>query len=558
MRTKRLTTETDLAAELLRSGGLVALPTETVYGLGANGLDEAAVAKIFAAKGRPNDNPLILHIASAEELPLYCADIPELAYRLTDAFWPGALTLVLKRRPVVPDAVTAGLGTVAMRCPDHALTLAVIAAAGLPIAAPSANVSGRPSPTTAAHVLEDMNGKIDAIVDGGTCTIGVESTILDLTTTPPHLLRPGGVSVEEIEALIGPIDTQTRAVGAAETPVAPGMKYRHYAPRAPMTLLVGDAAQTAAYIAAEAQTADGILCFAEFAPRLAAFSHVIGMGRIGHSEEQARIIFDALRRFDALAVPHIYAQCPAETALGLAVVNRLKKAAKTIVTMPEPLAERKNESMKIIGLTGGSGTGKTTALHAMTALGAYPIDCDALYHRLLAEDAALRQALVDRFGATVAKPDGGIDRVALGAIVFGDEAARRDLGGVTGSFIKPAIYAEIAKARAAGAPAAVIDAIGLIEGGYTALADRNIAITAPLEVRHARIMQRDAFLTEETAWARLRSQKSDDFFREMCDYVLENSGTEESRPAFEAQVQALYRDILSEGETNCGQEKGSV
>ena len=206
--------------------------------------------------------------------------------------------------------------------------------------------------------------------------------------------------------------------------------------------------------------------------------------------------------------------------------------------------------MKIIGLTGGSGTGKTTALHAMTALGAYPIDCDALYHRLLAEDAALRQALVDRFGATVANPDGGIDRVALGAIVFGDEAARKDLSGVTGAFIKPAILAEIARAGAAGAPAVIIDAIGLIEGGYTALADRSIAITAPMEVRHARILRRDAFLTEETAWARLRSQKSDDFFREMCDYVLENGGTEESRPTFEAQVQALYRDILSEGETN--------
>ena len=205
--------------------------------------------------------------------------------------------------------------------------------------------------------------------------------------------------------------------------------------------------------------------------------------------------------------------------------------------------------MKIIGLTGGSGTGKTTALHAMTALGAYPIDCDALYHRLLAEDAALRQALVERYGSTVAKPDGGIDRIALGAIVFGDESARRDLGVVTGSFIMAGIHAEIEKGRAQGAPAAIIDAIGLIESGCAALADRNIAITAPMEIRHARIMKRDSFLTEETAWARLRSQKSDDFFRETCDYVLENSGTEEQRPAFQAQVQALYRSILNEGET---------
>jgi|GEM_PF-1688399 dephospho-CoA kinase len=203
--------------------------------------------------------------------------------------------------------------------------------------------------------------------------------------------------------------------------------------------------------------------------------------------------------------------------------------------------------MKIIGLTGGSGTGKTTALHAMTALGAYPIDCDELYHRLLAEDAALRQALVDRFGGTVANEHGGIDRLALGAIVFGDESARKDLGQVTNSFIVNAIHAEIAKGEAAGAPAVIIDAIGLVESGCAALAHRNIAITAPMEVRHARILQRDAFLTEETAWARLRAQKNDDFFREHCDYVLDNGGTEESKPAFAAQVQALYRDILNEG-----------
>ena len=335
MKTRKLTNEIILAAELLRSGGLVALPTETVYGLGANGLDETAVAKIFAAKGRPNDNPLILHIASAEELPLYCAEIPPVAYRLAAAFWPGALTLVLWRKPIVPDAVTAGLGTVAVRCPDHPLTLAVIAAAGVPVAAPSANTSGRPSPTTAAHVLEDMEGKIDAVLDGGACHIGVESTILDLTTNPPHLLRPGGVSVEDIQAVIGSIDTCTKAVGSAETPVAPGMKYRHYAPRAPMTLLTGSAAQTAAHIAAQAGEQDGILCFGEFAPQFAAFPHVITMGRMGHSEEQAHVIFGALRRFDALAVPHIYAQCPEETALGLAVVNRLKKAAKAVVELPQ-------------------------------------------------------------------------------------------------------------------------------------------------------------------------------------------------------------------------------
>ena len=175
------------AARLLRGGGLVALPTETVYGLGANGLDPEAVGRIFAAKGRPQDNPLILHVPSADWLDRYCLDIPPLARRLAERFWPGPLTLILRRRPVVPDATTGGLDTVGVRCPDHPVTRDIIRRAGVPVAAPSANTSGRPSCTTAAHVLEDMDGRIDAVVDGGGCTVGVESTILDLTADPPRL-----------------------------------------------------------------------------------------------------------------------------------------------------------------------------------------------------------------------------------------------------------------------------------------------------------------------------------------------------------------------------------
>ena len=188
---KEIEDKISAAAKILREGGLVAIPTETVYGLGANGLDPAAVRRIFAVKGRPQDNPLILHVTGAQWLPRYCADIPPMAYVLARKFWPGPLTMILKRQPLVPDQTTAGLDTVGVRCPNHPVTLAIIREAGVPIAAPSANVSGRPSCTTAQDVMEDVGGRIDGLVDGGPCMLGVESTVLDLTCTPPRLLRPG-------------------------------------------------------------------------------------------------------------------------------------------------------------------------------------------------------------------------------------------------------------------------------------------------------------------------------------------------------------------------------
>ena len=220
---KEIEDKISAAAKLLREGGLVAVPTETVYGLGANGLDGEAVKKIFAAKGRPQDNPLILHVTGAQWLPRYCAEVPPLAYVLARKFWPGPLTMILKRRDIVPNETTAGLDTVGVRCPNHPVTLAIIREAGVPIAAPSANTSGRPSCTTAQDVLEDMDGKIDGVVDGGPCTVGVESTILDLTCDPPRLLRPGGLPLEDLERLIGHIDVDkavTRALGEGERPPA--------------------------------------------------------------------------------------------------------------------------------------------------------------------------------------------------------------------------------------------------------------------------------------------------------------------------------------------------
>ena len=334
MDTKYLTQQNiDLAARILRDGGLVGIPTETVYGLGANGLDPQAVKGIFQAKGRPQDNPLILHIPTAQWLERYCKNIPETAYILAEKYWPGPMTMVLERKNIVPDVVTANLDTVGLRCPAHDLCRAIIAAADVPVAAPSGNTSGRPSPTTAQHMLEDMNGKIDAIVDGGASDVGVESTIIDLTCTPPRLLRPGGVTLEQLREVLGEVEVDpavTRLMGAGEQPRAPGMKYRHYAPKAPVTVVAGDPAKGAAYIASHSGAQDGIICFGEFVGLFgaqAAQNHVMDLGPASDKEEQARHIFEALRAFDHTDVTAIWAQCPDTDGIGLAIANRLNKAA---------------------------------------------------------------------------------------------------------------------------------------------------------------------------------------------------------------------------------------
>jgi len=317
------------AAAIIRDGGLLGIPTETVYGLGADALNEDACLHIFEAKGRPQDNPLIIHVADAGWLPRYCKDIPDSAYALARHFWPGPLTMILPKNELVPLRTTGGLDTVGVRCPDHPLTLEIIRRAGVPIAAPSGNTSGRPSPTTAQHMVEDMWGKIDGIVDGGPCGVGVESTIIDLTCQPPRLLRPGGLPLEALEAVLGEVavDKAVRSkLAEGERPKAPGMKYRHYAPKAPVTVVTGDPDRSKAYILQHLQPKSGVICFHEY---VSAFSgHVVhDLGHVGDKAEQARHVFDALRTFDNTDVCEIWAQCPDDSGLGLAVGNRLKKAA---------------------------------------------------------------------------------------------------------------------------------------------------------------------------------------------------------------------------------------
>lgn len=318
-----------IAADIIKNGGLVALPTETVYGLGANGLDERAVAKIFVAKGRPQDNPLILHVADSSQIDAICHDIPPAARRLAELFWPGPLTMVLPAREIVPKGTTAGLSTVAVRCPDHALTREIIRLAGVPIAAPSANLSGTPSTTTAEHVRHDHDGKIDAIVDGGPCRVGVESTIVDMTEQPPRLLRPGGITPEQLKDALGEITVDkavTAQIDKDAVVKAPGMKYRHYAPKAPVVIVSGSPEAAARYIRRHYAPGQRVLCFRE---ELGLYE---GCNPLSYGEESdpatlSAGLFDALRKLDTPEVTKVYARCPVGGGIAYAVQNRLKKAA---------------------------------------------------------------------------------------------------------------------------------------------------------------------------------------------------------------------------------------
>ncbi len=330
------------AADLLRSGSVVAFPTETVYGLGANALDAKAVLGIFAAKERPADNPLIIHIAERGELAGLTDGVPEVAERLMSAFWPGALTLVFRKSTAVPDAVTAGLETVGIRMPVHPVALRLLRLARVPVAAPSANRSGRPSPTTAAHVMDDMDTRIPMIVDGGPCQVGVESTVLDVTVEPPMILRPGGVTREMIEAVIGPVSLDPHLLGGTEKPRSPGMKYTHYAPKAPMTLYVGAPEAVGRMLAADAMRLCsegkkvGVLCTVESKPLYAEGGTrkknegsitAISTGLRKNPASIAAGVFSVLRRFDTLGVEVILAEGFPETGVGHAIMNRLRKAA---------------------------------------------------------------------------------------------------------------------------------------------------------------------------------------------------------------------------------------
>lgn len=340
------------AAEILKQGGLVAFPTETVYGLGGNGLDKEAAKKIYAAKGRPSDNPLILHVSSIEEVIPLVKALPEKAKKLMEAFWPGPLTLVLPKSDIVPKESTGGLETVALRSPENALTLALIRACGFPIAGPSANLSGRPSPTEASHVLEDLGGRIEGILEDGAVGIGVESTIVDLSEDCPTLLRPGAITIEDLEEVLGEkvaIDPTLLGKSMEEgfIPKAPGMKYRHYAPKAEMILFKKKKEEENGLRSGQEDIAKSILSYGakelsdcperkiwilcgEDTASLYEGDSRLTVQILGRREEPLSMthnLFRLLRQADEEGVELILGECYSEEGVGFALMNRMKKAA---------------------------------------------------------------------------------------------------------------------------------------------------------------------------------------------------------------------------------------
>lgn len=323
-----------LAASLLQKGELVAFPTETVYGLGANALNEQAVSMIFAAKERPADNPLIVHISDVADLTPLCHPT-EKARKLMDAFWPGPLTLLLKKRAAVPNVTTAGLDTVAVRMPSHPVARALLSACGCPVAAPSANRSGRPSPTRAEHVMEDMAGRIPLVLDGGPCDVGLESTVVDMTREIPLVLRPGGVTPEMLGSVIGPVEVAgsiLRPIKPDEPAPSPGMRHRHYAPQGSLTLVSGSPENVirACKRLYDDSIREGksacILSLSEHIPAYGA-RHVQDIGSIDHPEVVAARLFDVLRRMDREGIQCIFSEVVEASGLGLAIMNRLGRAA---------------------------------------------------------------------------------------------------------------------------------------------------------------------------------------------------------------------------------------
>ncbi len=319
--------QTDQAAKIIKNGGLVAIPTETVYGLAADALNGKAVAKIFEAKGRPMDNPLIVHIADVSQVDRLVSEFPPKAQKLARTFWPGPLTIILPKSEIIPDEVSAGLDTVAIRLPLHKTARELIAKSS-PLAAPSANLSGSPSPTNARHVAQDMNGRIDAIIEGGECEVGVESTVITLATDPPRLLRPGGITVEQLREVIGEVeidDAVLHPLAKGQKAASPGMKYKHYSPKANVILLRGNSGLFADYINARRTENAVVLCYTEDLGFLKL--PCIPMGKSNDYAQHAHKLFASLRIADDGGFATVYAHCPGTKGEELAVYNRIIRAA---------------------------------------------------------------------------------------------------------------------------------------------------------------------------------------------------------------------------------------
>lgn len=499
----------ETAGSILKNGGLVVIPTETVYGLAADALNAEAVAEIYKAKGRPGDNPLIVHISSLDQLPPLVAEIPESALRLAEAFWPGPLTMILPKSDRIPRQTSGGLDTVAIRFPAHPTAQAVIRAAGVPLAAPSANLSGKPSPTSFHHVKEDLNGRVDAIMDGGDCAVGVESTVVALTGETARILRPGGITRRQLEEVLGHVEIDPAVVSplaAGQQAASPGMKYKHYSPLADITIIDSSPDDFIEFV--NRRPDSFALCFDEDAARLQI--PFVSYGTRYDGRTQAHRLFSALHELDERGAQTVYARIPSKNGVGLAVYNRLVRSAGFQLLNPA--------GCYVLGLTGPSGSGKTTVGHVLENLGCFVVDCDAVSRQPGVYDEDCLKELQKAFGSDMIE-DGKLARKKLAQAAFSSEENRQKLNAITHPRILARVREIVAAARRAGERLIVLDAPTLFESGLDRKCARILAVTAGEETRLRRIKARDG-LSDEDARRRMAAQQIPAFYLSRADHVI--------------------------------------
>ncbi|MDE5965202.1 MAG: threonylcarbamoyl-AMP synthase [Eubacterium sp.] len=522
METKILSTseyDIALAGKIIEEGGLVAFPTETVYGLGADALNDEAVKSIYVAKGRPSDNPLIVHIAEKDDIKPLVKEVTPKAQALIDKFFPAPLTIILPKSEKVGNVVSGGLDTVAVRMPENETARELIKASGCPVAAPSANTSGLPSPTKAKYVIDDMSGKIDAIIDGGDCEFGVESTVITLATETPTILRPGAVTKEMIEAVIGKVEVAKAVLEGMqndEVAASPGMKYKHYAPKARVFIVNADKEGYEEFVNSKQDCF--ALCFEDdnvIIPK-------VTFGKENDDLSQAKELFDALRQLDEMGAKKVYARIPNTTGVGMAVYNRLIRAAAfSIIDLTKPF---------FIGLTGPSGAGKGYVCKYLTELGFNIINSDNIVKNIYESNSPLLDKLADIFGNDIIK-DNKLDRKRLGEIVFNDSKRLELLN----SIVHPEV---IAQCEQLAKPLSVLDAPQLFEAKAKNKCNVIITVMADKELRAKRITERDG-ISNEKALERINAQLSEEYYINNADYIIYNNGED-----IKTQIDNILEDIL--------------
>ena len=499
------------AVELLKNNQVVGMPTETVYGLAGNAYSEEAVKRIFEAKGRPQDNPLIVHISEFSEIYDLVSEVPEIAKKLAEKFWPGPLTMILPKSEKVPLCVTAGLPSVAVRCPSHPVARNLIKYSGLPIAAPSANISGKPSPTNAEHVFSDLNGKIPLVIDGGESEEGVESTVISLCGETPKLLRPGNVTLTELESVCGKVlvdDAVLNPLKDGEKVSSPGMKYKHYSPNAVVTILKGDYKSFCDYVNKNKTSDTYAMVFDGEGENLDV--KFITYGNKNDYRSLSNHLFDCLRELDSLGAKECFVRCPDETTDDLAVLNRLLRAAAFKVI---------DLNKVLLGLTGKTGAGKSTVSRYLKDKGAYIIDGDIVAREILVDNPILLDTLAKNFGEDILE-NGALNRKKLAEKAFATPEKTALLNSIMHPAINDKIQSEANEAFKTH-DVVIVDAAAIIESGYADTCDKLIVVTAPEEIRKERIMKRDG-ISEKDALIRINGQKNDEFYEEKADYIIKN------------------------------------